>query len=198
MRKPLQLVSSTLICLLIFWCGSTYAHHVLGRPAYSLNEDSNTPPGAHIETRSGNYEINYMVYPAFPRPGETGRLNLYVSRIDDGRPYQGKVTFTVRGDSWFGSSQKTLGTQSPDDNVFRQKFTFDDKGNYIIQARFEAEGKSHRIDFPLAVGPAWLVSPTTIVVVVLMLAVIGFSLLYRKRILRTKIRTARESNAQDV
>ena len=190
MRKRLQLVNTTLICFLLIWCGSTYAHHVLGRPAYSLNEDSNTPPGAHIEAKSGNYDINYMVYPAFPRPGEIGRLNLYVSRIDDGYPYQGKVTFAVRRDSWFGSSKKIIGTQSPDDNVFRQKFTFDDDGNYIVQVRFKAEGKSHKIDFPLVVGQAWPVSPTTIIVVVLVLAAIGFSLLYRKRILRAKIRAA--------
>lgn len=47
-----------------------YAHHVLGRPAYSLNEDSNTPPSMQVETQIGDYLVNMMVFPAFPKPGE--------------------------------------------------------------------------------------------------------------------------------
>ena len=62
-----------------------YAHHVLGRPSYSLNEDSNTPPSMQIETRIGNYFVTYMVYPAFPKPGEPGRINLYALSIKDNK-----------------------------------------------------------------------------------------------------------------
>ncbi len=76
------------------------AHHVLGRPAYSLNEDSNTPPSMQAETRIGDYLVTYMVFPAFPQPGKPGRINLYASRLNDGAPYQGKVAFKVREDSW--------------------------------------------------------------------------------------------------
>ena len=32
----------------------SFAHHVLGRPAYSLNEDSNTPPSMQVETQIGD------------------------------------------------------------------------------------------------------------------------------------------------
>jgi len=61
---------------------STQAHHVLGRPAYSLNEDSNTPPSMNIETQIGDYLVTAMVYPAFPRAGESGRINLYAVHLD--------------------------------------------------------------------------------------------------------------------
>ncbi len=36
------------------------AHHILGRPDYSLNEDSNTSPSMQVETRIGNYIITAM------------------------------------------------------------------------------------------------------------------------------------------
>ncbi len=44
------------------------AHHVLGRPNYSLNEDSNTPPSMQGEVQIGDYFVTYMAFPAFPRP----------------------------------------------------------------------------------------------------------------------------------
>ena len=99
------------------------AHHVLGRPSYSLNEDSNTPPSAQAEIQIGEYLVTYLVYPAFPRPGTPGRINLYAARIADGAPFDANVTFKVRRVSWFswlglGSDQATLGVQPPDDNVF--------------------------------------------------------------------------------
>ena len=40
---------SFIVLAAVFWLSSldaAVAHHVLGRPAYSLNEDSNTPPAA--------------------------------------------------------------------------------------------------------------------------------------------------------
>ncbi len=67
------------------------AHHVLGRPAYSLNEDSNTPPSMQGEARLGNYMLTYMIFPAFPRPGEPGRIHLYATTIAGSEPFAGKV-----------------------------------------------------------------------------------------------------------
>ena len=34
-----------------------FAHHVLGSPTYSLNEDSNAPPRMQLETQIGDYFI---------------------------------------------------------------------------------------------------------------------------------------------
>ena len=107
------------------------AHHILGRPGYSLNEDSNTPPAVQGETEVGDFIVTYMVFPAFPRPREPGRINLYVKH--DQTPFQGKVTFRLREDSWLpwspgGHHAAMLGTQAPDDNVFRQGFVFPEEG----------------------------------------------------------------------
>jgi len=76
------------------------AHHVLGRPSYSLNEDSNTPSAMQAEVQIGDFIVTYMVFPAFPRPHQQGRVNLYVKNKRSGAPFQGKVTFKMRDNSW--------------------------------------------------------------------------------------------------
>lgn len=173
------------------------AHHVLGRPAYSLNEDSNTPPSMQAEVQVGDYLVTYMIFPAFPRPEAAGRINFYATRIDDGAPYQGKVTFKVRNDTWFswigmGGEEKTLGVQPVDDNVFRQRFQFHHAGDYLISAEFEAGGEPYIIDFPLRVGEIPMIGPLGVIVGMLLAALLGVSLIQRRRAMTGKIRAARE------
>jgi len=171
------------------------AHHVLGRPAYSLNEDSNTPPATQVETRVGDYFVNTMVFPAFPRPGEPGRINLYVSRIDGGKPFDGKVTFTVRDNSWMAwlglaDHEEKIGTQPLDDNVFRQGFLFQEAGDYQVRARFEAAGVPYSVTFPLRVGSPSALGPIAVVAGLVMLLLLGVSLIQRRRWMTGKLRSA--------
>ena len=173
------------------------AHHVLGRPTYSLNEDSNTPPSMQAEVQIGDYMVTYMVFPAFPRPEQPGRLNFYASRIDDGVPYQGTVTFHVRDDSWLswlgmGGKSEKLGAQPPDDNVFRQGYVFHEAGDYIISAEFQVDEVPYVIDFPLRIGEPPLVGPVGIIVGLLMVTLVGVSILQRRRSMTGKIRGAHE------
>lgn len=198
-RTPINLLFAFLV--MTFWLSPVdpaFAHHVLGRPAYSLNEDSNTPPAMQAEVRIGDYLVTYMVYPAFPRPKQPGRINLYASRIDDGKPYDGKVTFKVRNDSWLswfgaGDAGEKLGRQPPDDNVFRQGYLFDQAGDYIISAEFQADGELYVIDFPLRIGEPAPIGPLGIVVGVLMAVLVTVSVVQRRRAMTGKIRGARES-----
>lgn len=164
------------------------AHHVLGRPAYSLNEDSTTPPSMQVETRIGSYYVTYMVFPAFPSPQQPGRVNLYATRIDDGSPFAGEVTFKVRNDSWFDADEEVLGTQPPDDNVFRQGFEFQDAGNYLIRAEFHADGEPYQIDFPLRIGDPPPLGPIGLSVGAILIVLASVNLLQRKKATRAKIR----------
>jgi hypothetical protein len=168
------------------------AHHVLGRPAYSLNEDSNTPPSMQVETQIGDYFVTYMVFPAFPKADERGRINLYASNIDNGKSYAGSVRFKVRDDSWFGSEEEVLGTQQPDDFVFRQGFVFSQDGDYIITAEFESDGEPYLIDFPLRVGAPTAIGPLGIAVAIILLALITVSLLQRRKKLGSRVRKAKQ------
>jgi len=175
------------------YCTVAGAHHVLGRPSYSLNEDSNTPPSMQIETQIGKYNVTYMVYPAFPRPNEPGRVNLYAVRMDDGTPFQGEVTFKVRDDSLFDENEEVLGVQEVDDNVFRQGFEFLQKGDYIIRAEFESGGEPYQVDFPLRIGAPSSYGPIGISIAVIFIVLIGVNILQRKRLLNARIRSTRES-----
>ncbi len=177
------------------------AHHVLGRPGYSLNEDSNTPPSMQAEVLVGDYMLTYMAFPAFPRPGAPGRINLYAVRVDTGAPFAGKVTFKVRHDPWYAGpwyawlglagDQERLGVQSSDDKVFRQRFVIPDRGDYIITAEFEADGESYVVDFPLRVGESSAASLIGLLAIALLIALVTASVLYRRRSMTAKVRAAR-------
>lgn len=171
---------------LIFITSNVLAHHVLGRPSYSLGADSNTPPSMQIETQIGEYYVTYMAFPAFPQPGDSGRVNLYASRIDNGVPFNGKVTFKVQDDSFFSSKQEVLGTQDIDDGVYRQGFIFKDAGNYIITAEFESNGEPYVIDFPLQIGEPFPIGPLGLSVSVVAILLLFVNLTQRKRLARIK------------
>ena len=173
------------------------AHHVLGRPSYSLSADSNTPPAMQVETQIGDYYVTYMAFPAFPKPGQPGRVNLYAVHIDDNTPFTGKISFLTRDDSWFASwlagDEELLGTQPPDDGVHRQSFIFKAAGDYIITARFESGGDPYVIDFPLRIGEPASVGPIGIAVGVIVAVLLWVNVVKRKR--RVKKRRAAGSTS---
>ncbi len=191
-----------LICLtLIFWgvpVEIADAHHVLGRPAYSLSADSNTPPSMQAEVQIGDYLVTYMAFPAFPKPNQPGRINLYASRIKDGVPYQGKVTFRVRADSWLSwlgmdTDSVKLGVQPPDDNVFRQGYMFHQAGDYIISAAFDVDGEPYIVDFPLRIGEPGPVGPGGIIAGLIVLLLVGVSIMQYRRTVTGRIRGAHDN-----
>ena len=187
-------VNFKIVVLLLFFFDNAFAHHVLGRPAYSLNEDSNTPPSMQVETQIGDYFLTYMVFPAFPKPGENGRVNVYASRIDNGDTFDGEMTFTVRNDHWLDDAdEEVIGTQKMYDGVFRQGFVFKENGNYIITAKFESSGEPYVIDFPLQIGERSAMGPVGLAIAVIVLALISVNILQRKRLIREKIRGIRVS-----
>lgn len=182
----IRIRKSVLYLILFFLMGNAFAHHVLGRPSYSLGEDSNTPPSMQIETQIGAYYLTYMAFPAFPKPGESGRVNLYASRIDNGAPFDGKVVFKVRDDSFFSSKQETLGMQDIDDGVYRQGFVFKEAGDYIVTAEFESGGEPYIIDFPLRIGEPFPVGPIGLTILILAILLVVVNLTQRKRMSRIK------------
>lgn len=191
----MKIINTTYFKVFMFMlvCSSVQAHHVLGRPSYSLNEDSTTPPSMQVETQVGDYYITYMVFPAFPSPDQPGRVNMYASRIDNGEPFQGQVTFKVRDDSWFSQQEEVLGVQAVDDNVFRQGFEFKEAGKYIIRAEFESGGEPYQIDFPLQIGDQPPLGPIGIAIGLIVFVLLFVNLLQRKRLMNAKIRSAHES-----
>jgi hypothetical protein len=201
-KTPIELFIALLVVTIwLSLANIAVAHHVLGRPAYSLNEDSNTPPAMQAEIQIGDYLVTYMAFPAFPRPKEPGRINLYATRLDDGEPYDGKVTFMVRYDSWlswFGidGSGEQLGRQAPDDNVYRQGYLFDEAGDYIISAEFVADGTPYVVDFPLRIGEPPPIGPMGVAVGLLIAVLVTVSVIQRRRAMTGKIRATRDARRQ--
>ncbi len=186
-----------LAVLALVWPQTVAAHHILGRPSYNLNEDSNTPSSMQGEMQIGDYTVTYMVYPAFPRPGAPGRIHLYASRNSDGKPFAGEVHFTVRESSWlswlgFDKPAEPMGTQTLDDGVFRQHFAFRNKGDYLISARFNDGDVPYIIDFPLRVGAPPAFGPIGIAVGVVLVLLLGVTLIQRRRSMTGKLREAHD------
>ncbi len=172
------------------------AHHVLGRPAYSLSEDSNTPSSQQAEVQIGDYAATYMVFPAFPQPNAPGRISLYLKRLDNGDTFDGKVAFKIRNDvmlpAFQNAQEVSIGVQELDHNmVFRQSFRFSQAGDYIISARFSVEGEPYVIDFPLRVGDVSPISPVVIAGGAVLVVLVVVSITQRRRAMTGKIRGAR-------
>jgi len=184
--KVLKVKNFVLFCCLMLITSNAIAHHVLGRPSYSLGADSNTPPSMQIETQIGEYYVTYMAFPAFPKPGQQGRVNLYASRIDNGNAFNGKVTFKVRDNSFFSSKEEKLGVQDIDDGVYRQGFIFKQAGDYIVTAEFESGGQPYTIDFPLQIGDPFPIGPLGGSVLIIGVLLIAVNFTQRKRLARMK------------
>jgi hypothetical protein len=185
-----------LICLLMV--APLFAHHILGRPSYNLNEDSNTPPSMQAELQAGSYEVLYMAYPAFPKANERGRINIHASHIVTGETFVGKMTFRVNRDpwfptewfpeGWFSTRAEQLGVQKIDDGVYRQGFVFDTEGDYIIQAEFSEGEHTHTMSFPLRVGVPPIFGLSVYVIGTIVILLLGLSIIKRKKLQQGRIK----------
>ncbi|HJM61971.1 MAG: hypothetical protein QF726_04625 [Alphaproteobacteria bacterium] len=190
MRTLLTLLLAAIwICLAV---APTSAHHILGRPSYSLNEDSNTPPSMQVEVQLGDLFVTTMVYPAFPRLGVPSRINLYAKHTD-GQLYTGEVGFSVRKITWLswfglGEESREIGRQLPDDNVFRQAFRLDREGDFLITVTLNVNGEPHMIDFPLRVGEAPMIGVLDIIIALVVLTIVAVTLVQRRRTMVGKVR----------
>ena len=193
MMRFVVCLSTAIVLMVISF--SLQAHHVLGRPSYSLGSDSNTPPSLQVETQIGEFYVTYMAFPAFPMPNQPGRVNLYASRIDNGNPFQGEVTFKVVDTSWFSDKQEVLGVQAIDDNVYRQGFEFSEEGDYVIRAEFESDGVPYQIDFPLQIGDPGSFGPLGIAITIILSVLISVNILQRNKLTHAKIKSSRKKNS---
>lgn len=191
-------IQTVVLATLIAPSSGAWAHHVLGRPAYQLNEDSNTPSAIQGEVMIGGYLANYMVFPAFPKPGQPGRISFHASGLEDGHAFEGKVSFWVGESSGLGAfgldpEPHRLGVQNIDDGVFRQAFTFAEAGDYLVSIRFTSGGEPHAIDFPLRVGAGPGLGMTSVLAICLVVALgLVLALAYRRQAMTGRIRETLE------
>lgn len=180
--------------LIATWClvcafalqSTAHAHEVAGQPTHILSDDPDNPPSVQIETQIGQYHVTFMAFPAFPKPDEPGTVNLYASRIDDGQPFVGEVTFKVRDDRIFSSKEETIGTQYIHDDVYLQGFLFKEVGDYIIRAEFEADGEPYSVDLPLTIGTPSSLGTIGVASIAILIALVTVNLVQRRRLQHTQ------------
>lgn len=202
-----NIVAGGFVLLSLLMVTPLFAHHILGRPSYSLNEDSNTPPSMQAELQAGSYDVLYMAYPAFPKVNEPGRININASHSVTGKTYVGKMTFRVKHNSWlssewlpeewFSTESELLGVQKIDDGVFRQSFVFREDGNYTILAEFSEGEHTHIMSFPLRVGAPALISPMGYAVGLVIIVLLISSVARREKLQRQRIKRHHEENTSD-
>jgi len=159
-----------------------HAHEVAGQPSHVLSEDPDAPPSVQMQTRIGQFDVAITAFPAFLKPDERGMVNLHASRIDDGQPYAGEVTFKVRDDSLFSNWEQTIGTQQTHDDHFSQDFVFKDEGHYIIRAEFEADGEPYNVNLPLTIGTPLSLGTIGAVGGAILIALVTVNLVQRRRL----------------
>jgi hypothetical protein len=152
-----------------------------------------------VETQIGDYFVTYMVFPAFPKAGETGRINLYIKRIDRDATFDGTVNFSVMDDTWLGNwfteRAEPIGEQIIDDGVYRQGFVFKQDGAYIVRAHFDDKEVPYDIDFPLQVGASPSLGPLGFAVASILLILLAGNLLQGRKVTNAKVLAAsRERN----
>ena len=184
------------VLLSISW--TSHAHHVLGRPSYSLDEDSTTPPALEMESQIGEFYISFMAFPAIPSPKEHGRINLHIAGINNPGPYVGDVTFKVRYDSFFHHGETILGTQTIDDSVYRQGFVFEEAGDYIISAEFSNNGQVYKVDMPLTVGKSEIDNAAALIITSIAFILFFFSVYKRRHLRRLQVKQHNQSNSLDI
>ena len=180
--RPITAIGLLVVIGLLAPFGAS-AHHVLGRPAYQLNEDSNTPSSIQGEAQIGDFSTTYMVFPAFPRPHEPGRISFYATNGKTGQAYNGKTEFHIRERPWYDwlfptSTFVKLGTQKIDDKVYRQAFQFEQAGSYMISIRFDGTSGPNELEFPLTVGHPPGVDFISILAGVLLLILVATVILF--------------------
>ncbi|MEO5376558.1 MAG: hypothetical protein H7832_02040 [Magnetococcus sp. DMHC-6] len=153
MARTLFILLFIVMLQLLVGLSPALAHHILGRPAYHFGEDSSTPPSISLETQIGQYVVNVMVFPAFPKPGEESRIKFYAIHLKTKETLSVPIQFLIRDDVWFGDKRlESLGEQRPIDGIYRQSVIFKEEANYILTAQFEALNEPYTIDIPLTIG----------------------------------------------
>jgi len=133
---------------------SAVAHHILGIPHYSYDEDYPQTPVLTMQAEAGPYEIRMTAYPGVPTPGEPCYLNTYIRNRDSDMPYDGPVSLTVTRDRVFGPDPIVYGPTAAELSEAVYKFypTFPVEASYTASLQLDVEGETWTVAVPVTVG----------------------------------------------
>jgi len=181
-----------LAAVVLILAPALFAHHILGIPHYAYDELYPQTPVLTYRVNAGPHEVKMTGYPGIPSPGERCTYHVYIRRIDDNKPYDGRVSMSVIRDRLFGSDPVIYGPAEArlEQAVYKFFPRFEDEANYMVRIAFEAEDAPWIIDLPVVVGEPgspWVVAGCSFGGLALFLVVI--------RAIRIKMRRRRKAGA---
>jgi hypothetical protein len=143
-----------LILLALFFAAPAAAHHILGIPHYSYDEDYPQTPVLTYQVEAGSYDVKMTGYPGRPAPGDRCSLHLYIHRKSTGELLNVPVTMTVTRDRMFLDDPVVYGpmTAELEERVYKFHPRFEEEADYLVRVEFEADGAPWMIDLPMVVG----------------------------------------------
>jgi hypothetical protein len=147
-------VASATVLLIALGAAPVFAHHILGIPHYSYDEDYPQTPVLSYRVEAGEYEVTMTGYPGKPEPGERCSLHLYIHHKMTGALLDVPITMTVTRDRAFLDDPIIYGPMEArlDERIYKFHPRFDVEDDYLVRVEFEIEGKPWRIDLPMVVG----------------------------------------------
>jgi hypothetical protein len=149
-----RLLILTALAGILVLAGDAPAHHILGIPHYAYDERYPQVPVLTYKVNAGPHEIEMTGYPGKPQPGEQCFLNVYIRSLEDGVPFDGRVTLEVIRDRLFARDNVVYGPIEAEleEAVYKFYPRFDAESDYTVRIRYEDQDEPWIIDLPMVVG----------------------------------------------
>lgn len=130
------------------------AHHIMGIPHYAYDEQYPQTPILTYRVEAGGYDLKMTNYPGHPAPGERTTLHVYLTDLESGALFDGRVELTARLDRLIGEDPVVYGPIEAEieERVFKFYPEFPEAANYTIHIFFEANGEPWTIELPMVAG----------------------------------------------
>ncbi|MEK6544149.1 MAG: hypothetical protein AABZ44_06925, partial [Elusimicrobiota bacterium] len=89
-----------------------YAHHILGIPHYTYDENYPQMPYVKLVERVGRWEFQITGFPGHPKPGERTQWNVYAHDIVTHQPYSGDIRMHAETVKVFAVNHRFYGPEA--------------------------------------------------------------------------------------
>lgn len=160
MRSPTSRWLIALLLVGLFSVG-TPAHHIMGIPHYSYDENYPQAPVITYKVMAGPYVVELTGYPGKPAPHELSQMHAYIYQAKEKtRVFPGPIQARVERDR-LGEQEVVFGPVDTrfDENLHKFSPVYQEPGVYRVRLEMQLEGQPYEIDFPIEVGypgnPLW-------------------------------------------
>jgi Pyruvate/2-oxoacid:ferredoxin oxidoreductase delta subunit len=152
--RPLPVAGSLLLAAaLVFGAAPVaHAHHIMGIPHYSYDENYPQAPVLKLVETVGSLELQLTSFPGNPQPGDRTEIHVYVVTSTSRRLYTQPLTATIYRVGLLGREEVFRKKTTLLENVFKFYPTFVDEGNYEVTLSFADETGTSTLTFPMVVG----------------------------------------------